>query len=84
MIRCADPRPPLYQDVPTILGDAAVLSCISPSLTSFKSPCPAATWDAEGFKGRCAYIRTTKDQAVPYEVQGMMLQATGRTGSSRT
>lgn len=78
MIKCADPKPPLYRDVSPVLADAAALSSISPCLTSFKSPCPAATWDAEAFKGRCAYIRTLNDQAIPYEVQNMMLQGTGQ------
>ena len=46
-------------------------------MTSFKSPCPRATWDHEDFKGRCAYIRTVNDQAIPYEVQKMMIDGTG-------
>ena len=78
MIRCDDPKPPLYQDVSPDLANAAVLSATSPCLTSFRSPCPAATWDAEHFKGRCAYIRTGNDRAVPHEVQNMMLQGTGQ------
>lgn len=47
-----------------------------PSLASFKSPCPRASWDSKAFEGRCAYIRTVHDQAIPYEVQGMMLAGT--------
>ena len=78
MIKCDDPKPPLYQDVPSLLADAAVLSAISHGLTSFKSPCPAASWDADAFKGRCAYIRTLNDQAVPFPVQNMMLEGTGQ------
>ena len=78
LIKCDDPKPPLYQDVPPVLADAAVLSAISHGLTSFKSPCPAATWDADAFKGRCAYIRTLNDQAVPFPVQNMMLEGTGQ------
>ena len=76
MIKCNDPKPPLFHDVSPALADGAVLSSISHGLTSFKSPCPAATWDAEAYKGRCAYIRTLHDRAMPYEVQNMMLQAT--------
>lgn len=78
LVRCDDPKPPLFQDVSPVLADAAVLSTVSPSLTSFKSPCPAATWDTEAFKGRCAYIRTLNDRAIPYEIQNMMLQGTGQ------
>ncbi|MCJ1319238.1 hypothetical protein MMC15_004573 [Xylographa vitiligo] len=78
LIKCADPIPPLYQDVSPTLAESAVLSCISHGLTAFKSPCPAATWDEEAFKGRCAYIRTLHDRAVPYEVQNMIIQATGQ------
>lgn len=42
------------------------------------SPCPAASWDSEAYKGRIAYIRTVNDQAIPYAAQTMMLQATGQ------
>ena len=47
------------------------------------SPCPTATWDAEAFKGRCAFIRTLKDQAIPLEVQDMILQGTGQEWITR-
>lgn len=69
--------------MPAPFADAAVASSISHSLTSFKTPCPAASWYTEGYKGRCAYIKTTKDQAVPYEVQNMMLQGTGQEWITR-
>lgn len=72
-----------FHDVPPVLADAAVLSTISHGLTAFKSPCPAATWDAEAFKGRCAYIRTLNDQAIPYEVQNIMLQESGQEWITR-
>ncbi|KAL8654427.1 MAG: hypothetical protein Q9226_003440 [Calogaya cf. arnoldii] len=78
LIKCDDPRPFLFDDVPSVLADAATISSISQSLTSFQSPCPAATWDKEAFKGRCAYIRTVNDQALPYDVQNMMLDGTGQ------
>ena len=68
----------MYQDVSPVLADAAILSARSHSLTSFRSPCPAATWDTEAFRGRCAYIRTLNNQAIPYEAQNMMLQGTGQ------
>ncbi|KAL8900041.1 MAG: hypothetical protein Q9207_005889 [Kuettlingeria erythrocarpa] len=83
LVKCDDPKPPLFHDVSPALADAAVMSCVSQCLTSFKSPCPAATWDAEAFKGRCAYIRTLDDQAVPYEVQNMMIQGTGQEWITR-
>lgn len=83
LIRCDDPKPPAFHDVSPVLADAAVLSLISSGLTSFKSPCPAATWDAEAFKGRCAYIRTLNDRALPYEAQNMMLDATGQEWITR-
>ncbi|KAL8861957.1 MAG: hypothetical protein Q9178_001827 [Gyalolechia marmorata] len=78
LIKCEDPKPPLFHDLPPALADAAVSSCISQSLTAFQSPCPAATWHAEAFKGRCAYIRTLSDRSVPYEVQNMMLEGSGQ------
>ncbi|CAL8584660.1 hypothetical protein XPA_010248 [Xanthoria parietina] len=83
LIKCADPKPPLFHDLPPVLADAAVLSSMDQSLTSFRSPCPAASWDTEAFKGRCAYIRTVNDQAVPYEVQNVLLQGTGQEWITR-
>ena len=68
----------MYQDVSPVLADTAVLSGISHCLTSFKSPCPAASWDAEAYKGRCAYIRTINDRALPFKAQNMILEATGQ------
>ncbi|KAL8820634.1 MAG: hypothetical protein Q9223_001178 [Gallowayella weberi] len=83
LVKCEDPKPPVFHDLPPVLADAAVLSSISQSLTSFRSPCPAATWYTEAFKGRCAYIRTVNDRAVPYEVQNMMLQGSGQEWITR-
>ncbi|KAL8798185.1 MAG: hypothetical protein Q9182_006877 [Xanthomendoza sp. 2 TL-2023] len=83
LIKCEDPKPPLFHDLPPVLADAAVLSCISQSLKSFQSPCPAATWHTEAFKGRCAYIRTVNDRAIPYEVQNMMLEGSGQEWITR-
>lgn len=77
LLRCDDPRPPLFGDLPSDLAAAAVQSCVSQGKTSFTSPCPGASWDSEAFKGRIAYIKTVNDQAVPYQAQNMMLQATG-------
>lgn len=68
----------MFGDLPPELADAAVLSCISQGKTSFTSPCPAASWDSEAFKGRIAYVKTINDRAVPYEAQSMMLQASGQ------
>lgn len=83
LLRCDDPKPPAFHDVPPVLADAAALSIISSGLTSVKSPCPAATWDTEAFKDRCAYIRTLHDRALPYEAQNMMLEATGQKWITR-
>jgi hypothetical protein len=66
----------LFGDLPSDIADAAVLSCVSQGKTSFTSPCPAASWDTESFKGRIAYVKTVNDRAVPYEAQSPMLQAT--------
>lgn len=68
----------MYHDVIPIIADGAILSGISHCLTAFKSPCPAASWDTEAYKGRCAYIRTLNDRALPVEAQNMMLEATGQ------
>ena len=76
LLKWEDPKSPLFQEVSPGLADAAAASSLNQCMTSFKSPCPAATWDAEAFKGRCAYIRTLNDQAVPYEVQNMMIRGT--------
>jgi len=77
LLTCEDPAPPLFSDVtPQAYQDAMVLSTICPSLASFNSPCPRASWDSEAFKGRIAFIRTANDRAVPYEVQNMLIQGT--------
>ena len=76
MLRCPDPVPPLYQDVPEELANVAVASCMNPSLSSWITPCPPASWDEKGYQGRCAFIRTTQDQCIPYDVQNMMIKAT--------
>jgi hypothetical protein len=61
-----------------------VQSSVSQGLTSFTSPCPAASWANEtAFKGRIAYIKTVNDQAVPYQAQDMMLQASGQEWITR-
>ncbi|KAH7394861.1 hypothetical protein DE146DRAFT_696543 [Phaeosphaeria sp. MPI-PUGE-AT-0046c] len=77
IVLCDDPIPPLYQDVAPTLADAAAVSGISQCLTSFKSPCPRATWDSDGFKGRIAYIRTLNDACVPLVAQQMMIDTSG-------
>jgi hypothetical protein len=59
------------------MQDAIVLSTLHPSLASFKSPCPRASWDEQAFKGRIAYIRPVKDQGIPAQVQNMMIEGTG-------
>ena len=69
----------MYGDVtPQALQDAAVLSTQCPSLASFKSPCPRASWDSEAYKKRIAYIRTVKDKGIPQELQTMMIEGTGQ------
>lgn len=60
-----------------MVQDAIVLSTLCPSLASFKSPVPSASWKTGAFKGRIAYIRTLKDQGIPLPVQDMMIETTG-------
>ena len=76
MLRCPDPKPPLYQDIPEENADVAVASCMNPCLSSWTTPCPPASWNEKDFQGRCAFIRTTQDQCVPYDIQNMMIKAT--------
>lgn len=74
----------MFHDVePTALAASAVASCLCPSLSSFTSPIPAASWNASGYKGRCAYIKTTDDRAVPVQVQDMMIGGTGQEWITR-
>lgn len=77
LIRCADPIPPLMADVDPTIALAASRSTVCPSMTSFQSPVPRASWDAEGYNGRVAYVKTLQDAAVPTQVQDMMLQGSG-------
>ena len=78
MLRCPDPKPALYNDVPDKPADVAVASCMNPALSSWTSPCPAASWDQKDFQGRRAFIRTVKDQCFPYDVQNMIIEGTGQ------
>ena len=83
MLRCDDPKPPLFYDVSPNLADAACQSALSQGLTSFQSPCPEASWDTEAFRDRIAYIHTVNDRAVPYEAQTAMVQATSQKWITR-
>ncbi|ORY05271.1 hypothetical protein BCR34DRAFT_590937 [Clohesyomyces aquaticus] len=77
LLRCDDRIRPLFHDVvPQQLADVAAVSAMAQGMTSFTSPCPRATWDSE-YAGRVAYIRTTKDAAIPLQVQQMMIDGTG-------
>lgn len=77
-IKCDQPKVPLYAEISSPVDEALAMSCISQSLTCFTSPCPLTSWHSEAFQGRCAYVRTLHDQAVPYEAQCAMLESTGR------
>ncbi|GAQ42484.1 hypothetical protein AtubIFM56815_004861 [Aspergillus tubingensis] len=77
LLKCDEPKPPLFYDVEPTLADAACQTSLSQGLTSFSSPCPEASWGSEAFKDRIAYIHTTEDRAVPYPAQTAMVQATG-------
>jgi hypothetical protein len=46
-------------------------------MTSFTAPCPRASWDADEFKGRVAFIKTLNDATIPPPVQQMMIDGTG-------
>ncbi|RDW92641.1 hypothetical protein BP5796_02035 [Coleophoma crateriformis] len=79
LIECEDPAPVLLGDVASQAeSDALVLSSLCPSLASFTSPCPTASWDSPAFKGRLAFIRTLKDLTIPPVVQDMMIAGTGQ------
>ena len=78
MLRCPDPKPPLFNDVPEELADVMVKSCLNPSLSSWTTPCPPASWNQRDFQGRCAYIRTLKDRCFPYDIQNMIIKGTGQ------
>ncbi|KAJ5898435.1 hypothetical protein N7504_008723 [Penicillium tannophilum] len=77
LLKCDEPKAPLFDDVEPILAEAATQGSLSQGLTSFSSPCPEASWHTDAFRNRVAYIYTLKDHAVPYEAQVAMVQATG-------
>ncbi|PYI02997.1 alpha/beta-hydrolase [Aspergillus sclerotiicarbonarius CBS 121057] len=83
VLRCDDPKSPLFYDVSPALADAACQTALPQGLTSFQSPCPEASWDTEAFWDRIAYIHTVNDRAVPYEAQAAMVQATGQKWITR-
>jgi hypothetical protein len=77
LLRCDDRIPPLYADVPAGLAEVVATAAMAQGMTSFTSPVPRATYDNDAYKGRNAYIRTTKDACFPVEVQQMMIDGTG-------
>ncbi|KAJ5933961.1 hypothetical protein N7454_006290 [Penicillium verhagenii] len=77
LLKCDEPKPPLFYDVEPLLAEGATQGSLSQGLTSFSSPCPDASWYTDAFKNRVAYIYTVNDHAVPYEAQKMMVGATG-------
>lgn len=78
VIRCDDPIPPLYPEVPSTLASAATAATLPQGLTSFYSPIPKASWNTDEFKNCVAYIRTSNDTAVPAFMQQTMIDnATG-------
>lgn len=83
LLCCDDPKPPLYHDVAPALADAACQSALKQGMTSFRSPCPVASWDTEAFKDRIAYVHTLDDRAVPHVAQSAMVQATGQKWITR-
>ena len=77
MLHCDDRIPPLYTDITGTLAEAVAASAMAQGMTSFHSPIPRATFDSDAYKGRTAYIRTTKDAAFPLQIQQMMIEGTG-------
>ena len=77
LLRCDDRIPPLYADVPADHAKVVAAAAMAQGMTSFNSPIPRATWDSDACKGRIAYVRTTKDEAFPLQVQQMMIDGTG-------
>ncbi|RAL11481.1 uncharacterized protein BO97DRAFT_425478 [Aspergillus homomorphus CBS 101889] len=77
LLECDDTVPPLFYDIEPTLAGAAARSSPSQGHTSFASECPEASWQAEAFRDRVAYIHNWRDCAVPYEAQVAMVQGTG-------
>jgi hypothetical protein len=48
------------------------------STQAFTSEQPPSAWTESFFDGRCAYIDTGEDQAVPKAAQHQMMEATGK------
>ncbi|CAI6292317.1 unnamed protein product [Periconia digitata] len=74
VIRCDNPIPVLYPEVPSILASTAAGSTLPQGLESFYTPVPRASWDSEFFKNRVAYIRTANDTTIPAFVQTMSIE----------
>jgi hypothetical protein len=60
-----------------MLTEALAASSVPQCLGSFTSPVPRASWDAEDFKGRVAFIRAINDAGIPLQIQQMMIDGSG-------
>ena len=76
-LHVSEPKPILFPDVPEPLASEAVSHLLTQSRSALVSPSPPPAWPDPVYDGRRAYIRTSKDDAIPPIAQEMMLKYSG-------
>lgn len=69
-----NPSDVFYHDLNSNTALTMIQSLEPQALHSFDTPAPPAAWQEPEFDGRLAYVRTTKDKAVPAFVQDTMME----------
>ncbi len=73
----ADPISIFYGDVPEPLASQSAAALLPVSMYVFKTPAPAPAWADAAYSGRCAYLRCSKDAAIPGFLQDLMMNGSG-------
>ena len=64
----------LFQDVDPALAKDLAGALLPQAMKRLATPCSAAAWSEPDFSGKLAYLRCTKDLAVPPHLQDMMIE----------
>jgi len=67
----------LFNDLDDAHAAPLVEALGTTSLSAFDTPAPSPAWAEEAFKGKLAFLRCLRDQALPTFVQDMFVQKSG-------
>ena len=72
-----DGRSILFNDIDDTAATPLVDGLVPHSTAAFESKVSAPAWAEDAYKGRLAYLRTTKDEAFPSHAQDHAMQSSG-------